>query len=223
MQNKSKKHSSPTLRKESPVSKEMKQRKLEMLLQKVRGFEDPDPTLEQYATPAPLAAELLHFAYMKGDIEGTVFDMGCGTGILAIGAALLGATKVVGYDSDPEAINVARENAVLMDVEVEFVNCPIEKVNGKANTVVMNPPFGAQCKGNDRPFLSAALNAGNTIYSIHNSGSFNFIRQYIKPSVVTEWYTTSFPLKRTFKFHKKDVERIEVEIYRINSLSHHNY
>ncbi|WP_440953340.1 METTL5 family protein [Methanococcoides sp. FTZ1] len=193
----------------------MKQRKLEMLLEKVRGFDSPDVTLEQYSTPAVLAAELLHFAFMKGDIEDTVYDLGCGTGMLAIGAKILGAERVVGFDSDPAALEIARENAEKLGVEVEFECKDIRQVRGHAHTVVMNPPFGAQVKGSDRPFLKTAMKVADVTYSIHNSGSLAFVKKFIEPAVITEWYNTGFPIKRTFKFHKKDVERIEVEIYRI--------
>lgn len=200
----------------------MKQRKLEMLLQKVEGFERPDVTLEQYPTPATLAAEILHFAYMQGDLEGTVIDLGCGTGMLAIGAKLLGAKEVIGYDIDPRALMSARRNAEKLGVEVEFVCTPIDAIRQHVDTVVMNPPFGAQCKGNDRPFLKKAVEIADTVYSIHNRGSRGFIEKYIRPAIVTDTYSATFQIKRTFKFHKKDVEQIEVEVYRINSGSHPN-
>lgn len=193
----------------------MKQRKLEMLLEKIEGFESPSAALEQYATPAVLAAEMLHCAYMRGDLEDTVFDLGCGTGILAIGAKLLGAKKVTGFDLDKKALETAGRNAELMGVDIEFVRCDISEIQGHTNTVVMNPPFGAQAKGNDRPFLLSALRTSDVIYSIHNSGSHDFITRFIGEARITDWYATAFPLKRTFKFHKKDVEIINVEMYRI--------
>lgn len=46
-----------------------------------------------------------------------VFDIGCGSGILSIAAALLGATEVIGIDIDPVAIQHSRENAALNCVE----------------------------------------------------------------------------------------------------------
>ncbi|MDI3540278.1 MAG: putative methylase [Methanolobus sp.] len=193
----------------------MKQRKLEMLLEKVEGFESPSAALEQYATPAVLAAELLHFAYMQGDLEDTVFDLGCGTGILAIGAKLLGAREVTGFDLDRKALEIARRNAETMGMDVEFVHADISEMEGHARTAVMNPPFGAQAKGNDRPFLLSALRTSDVVYSIHNSGSHDFLSRFIGDARISDWYTTAFPLKRTFKFHKKDVEIINVEIYRI--------
>jgi len=74
----------------------MKLKQLEMILQRVGGFPRPQAALEQYQTPAPLAARLLYHALMKGDIEGKqVCDLGCGTGILAIGAALLGRNRLL--------------------------------------------------------------------------------------------------------------------------------
>ena len=39
-----------------------------------------------------------------------VVDLGCGSGILSIAAALLGAAKILALDIDPEAVHVAREN-----------------------------------------------------------------------------------------------------------------
>jgi len=40
----------------------------------------------------------------------TVIDVGTGSGILAIGAALFGAARVLAIDIDPDAVRVAREN-----------------------------------------------------------------------------------------------------------------
>jgi ribosomal protein L11 methyltransferase len=40
-----------------------------------------------------------------------VLDLGCGSGILAIAAAKLGAARVIAADNDPLAVAVARENA----------------------------------------------------------------------------------------------------------------
>ena len=42
-----------------------------------------------------------------------VLDMGCGTGLLAIGAAKLWRRRVIASDIDPEAVAVARENALV--------------------------------------------------------------------------------------------------------------
>lgn len=50
----------------------------------------------------------------------SVLDVGTGTGILAIAARLLGADPVRGVDTDPDAVAVARHNAVDNDVAVDL-------------------------------------------------------------------------------------------------------
>ncbi len=56
----------------------------------------------------------------KADIKGkTVIDYGCGSGILGIAAALLGAERVIGVDTDPQALQATRDNARRNDVTIE--------------------------------------------------------------------------------------------------------
>ena len=57
-----------------------------------------------------LCLELLEDALRPGD---RVLDLGCGSGILAIAALALGASRAVGVDIDPKAADVAFENAAL--------------------------------------------------------------------------------------------------------------
>ena len=93
----------------------MKKKQLEILLERLAGFENPSPEMEQYATPASVAADMLYLAYLRGDLR-VVCDLGTGTGILAIGAALLGA-RAIGVDIDMQALKVARANAARMGVD----------------------------------------------------------------------------------------------------------
>jgi len=53
-----------------------------------------------------------------------LLDLGCGSGILSIGGLRLGAGRAEGWDIDPEAVRVARENAVLNGVEARFAARP---------------------------------------------------------------------------------------------------
>jgi putative methylase len=200
----------------------MKLKRLEMTLQRLSGYTHPRAGLEQYQTPAPLAARLLYHALMKGDIKGkTVCDLGCGTGVLAIGAALLGADSVKGVDSDPGAVRVAMENAELLETQVGFIVADVKDeatrgLLGSCDTVIMNPPFGAQKAHADRPFIDLALSIAPVTYSIFNAGSAQFIETYTaQHAKIDEKVGGVFPLRRTFSFHTQDVKEIEVEILRL--------
>jgi ribosomal protein L11 methyltransferase len=50
----------------------------------------------------------------------SVLDYGCGSGILAIAAAKLGAARVVGVDIDPAALRAAHENSRRNDVRADY-------------------------------------------------------------------------------------------------------
>ena len=77
----------------------MKKKDLEIRLERVRPFENPSAALEQYPTPATIASDILFSAYANGDVaDMTVNDLGCGTGIFAIGSKLLDAGTVRGYE-----------------------------------------------------------------------------------------------------------------------------
>ena len=72
--------------------------------------------------------------------ENTVFDVGCGSGILAIAAAKLGAKLAVGVDLDPVAVESSIENVGynnLNNIEILHGNL-VEVIDGKADIVVAN-------------------------------------------------------------------------------------
>lgn len=76
--------------------------------------------------------------YVKEDT--TVFDVGCGSGILAIAAAKLGAKMAVGVDLDPVAVESAKENVGfnnLDNIQILYGNL-VEVIDGKADVVVAN-------------------------------------------------------------------------------------
>lgn len=76
--------------------------------------------------------------YMKKDTR--VFDIGTGSGILAIGASKLGAGEVVGVDLDIVAVNSAKENVGynhLENVEILHGNL-MDVVEGTADIIVAN-------------------------------------------------------------------------------------
>ncbi len=72
----------------------------------------------------------------------TVLDVGTGTGILAIAAALLGAEDVTGTDNDPNAVLAARDNLrlnpALAGRRIAFSDTPLDEVPGRFELVVAN-------------------------------------------------------------------------------------
>lgn len=201
----------------------MKLRQLEMKLQKLKGFENPEPSLEQYVTSAPLAARLLFHAALNGDVSGAhVLDLGCGTGMLAVGAALLGG-EVTGVDCDPNALLIAEKNAEEFGVQINFLQKNIDGTNLElfADTVIMNPPFGAQKKHADRPFIDAALIAAPEVYGIFNADSIPFITSYVKGRAeISEKISARLVIQRQFFFHTKDQLEVPVEIVHLRRLDH---
>jgi putative methylase len=200
----------------------MRLRSLEMTLEGLEGFARPDPRIEQYVTPAPLAARLLHHARLLGDIEGkAVCDLGCGTGVLACGAALLGAARVTGVELDADALAVAKRNAARLGAVVTFVQGDVRDAGlieglGSFDTVVMNPPFGAQDPHADRPFVDAALAIAPVVYAIFNAGSLPFLGAYTAGRAELGFAIAgTLPLKRTLPFHRREVVEIEVEVVRM--------
>jgi putative methylase len=83
----------------------------------------------------------------------------------------------------------------------------------------MNPPFGAQKAHADRPFIDRAISLAPVTYSIFNAGSIQFVKAYTaQKAEITEKIGGAFPIKRTFAFHTKDVQEIEVEILRLKRI-----
>lgn len=79
--------------------------------------------LEAITTPA--GAHLVQFAGIaKGH---RILDVGCGTGVVAITAARVGAL-VRAADLTPELLERARENARIADVEIEFLEADVEEL-----------------------------------------------------------------------------------------------
>lgn len=72
--------------------------------------------------------------------ESTVFDIGTGSGILAIGAKILGAKDVIAVDLDPVAVDAAKSNVAINNIEgIEVLEGNLmDVVEGKADIVVAN-------------------------------------------------------------------------------------
>ena len=198
----------------------MKQKELEIYLQRVPSFDRPIVSLEQYQTPANIAADMIFIAYSFGDIKDRIIaDLGCGTGILSIGASLMGAKKVIGVDIDPNCIEIAEKFKEKKSLEISFITSDVRDVSLNVDTVIMNPPFGAQ-KGNinaDRIFLEKSMEISSTVYSLHLTKTLDFIRQMIKTKgrAISFEKRYRFPIRRTFFFHEKKVSYQDISLIRI--------
>ncbi|MCK4884691.1 50S ribosomal protein L11 methyltransferase [Candidatus Bathyarchaeota archaeon] len=211
-----------------PAQKRLvRKRDLERALSEIEAHPLPNAYLEQYTTPSNVAAETLYLAaYVYDDIIGkTVVELGCGTGRLAIGAALLGASEVFGVDVDGVAVRVAQKNAEMLGVKekTHWIVADIDVVKGTFDTLLQNPPFGVQRRRADRRFITKSLALSSTIYSFHKGGESNraFIKRFIEEhgGKVTTIFPLNMEIPRMFKFHTKKKRSIQVDLYRIEGKS----
>lgn len=198
----------------------MRRKELEMILQRVRPFAEPDPAAEQYPTPASIASDMLFTAFSLGDVQDRkVADLGCGTGILAIAASLLGAEEVVGVDKDPKALELAEGNARDLGARARFLLSDVGEFQGSFDTVVMNPPFGSQTRHADRPFLEKAMEVAPVTYSLHNAVTHEFLLRMVSSAGAEAQILKRYKLEipHTFAFHKKARKDVDVLLLRIQT------
>jgi putative methylase len=201
------------------------------LIQSLEPFRDPKVELEQYTIDAVCAVDIIYFAGVEfNDISGNIiFDLGVGTGRLAIASTFLLPKRVIGIDIDEEALAVLIENKKELPLvrEIHPLCCDVDKIPlkidsrflGKSQiTTIMNPPFGVQKKYADRKFLKAAMEISDVIYSIHLASEqvHRFIRNFIGKSGWTIDYLLPYNmiLEGTFPFHKKARKQIDVNVYK---------
>jgi len=193
---------------------------LAITLSRLQVFIDPKVNLEQYPTDSEVAAEVLWSASMNGDIEGKVIaDLGCGTGILGIGAILLGAERVLFVDTDDSALALLKKNLESLDIDSGFdiLHSDISDFKESVDVVLENPPFGTRERHIDKLFLEKAASISKVIYSFHKTSTASFVYAFAKDNnlKITNKFDFSFPLKATQSFHKKRIERIEVSCFRL--------
>lgn len=197
---------------------------LAIKLSKLPVFTEGDLSLEQYPTDSEIAAESLWTAYMNGDIEDKVVaDLGAGTGILGIGALLLGARLVYFVEKDRKALSLLEKNLSSYSPERYAISASdIQDFTGstvsadeKIDTVIMNPPFGTKEKHADREFLIKAFSLCSRIYSFHKTSTARFVESVSQESGLRIILRKDFqfPLKNTYSFHKSKIKRIEVSLF----------
>lgn len=197
--------------------------RLGIVLSNLDGFYDPKVRVEQYLMDSEIGASVLWNAYLLGDTEGKVMaDLGCGTGMLGIGALLLGAKSVIFVDSDGDALEIAKNNILKVKSEnyslgkAKFICQDVGKVDIKTEVVLQNPPFGTKVKHHDIYFLEKALQIASVVYSFHKSETKQFLERYAarKNTKITHIWDFQFPLKASFLFHRRQIHRIKVSCLR---------
>jgi putative methylase len=201
----------------------MKKKELEIVLQNVPSFISPKPNLEQYLTPANIVADIIFIAHQFNDInDKVIFDFGCGTGIFSIGAYITGAREVIGFDIDKDCIEIAKKYVKKNEYDISFFVKNVRDIELKCDTILMNPPFGAQ-KSNiniDRLFIEKGFEIGSAIYSLHLTKTIPFIKKLIeiKGGKIIFSKDYNFPIKWIFNFHKKKVVNYDVTLLKIKKL-----
>ncbi len=202
---------------------------LAIQLSKLLLFENPDMMKEQYPTDSEVAADLLWHAYMLGDIEKmAIADLGAGTGVLGIGALLLGAKKMLFVDVDQLALERLEENITAVNIKKQkykIINKNITDLQKKdfidskfleIQVILENPPFGTKTENADKFFLQKAFTIAPVIYSFHKSSTIKFIEAIAKDYkyTITHEFKYHFPLKQSMKMHKSKIKKIEVSCFR---------
>ncbi|NHK30490.1 MAG: methyltransferase [Asgard group archaeon] len=202
----------------------IKRKNLEIFLEQVEEIQQPKLQFEQYFTPPRVAANLLWMAGIENNdiFDKIVLDMGCGSGILALGAAYLGAREVIGLDIDYDSLLVAKKNST----ELDFTNncywlcakaedCFLKGID----TIIMNPPFGMRKESlsRDRFFLEKALELSNNVYSInpHADKTRTFFIDYCKDlgAEIKQIIQMDFEIKKLYQFHKLAQHVTTVDLY----------
>ncbi len=204
------------------MNKRISKGMLAKTLSQLKVFENPRISEEQHPTDSEIAAEMLWNSAMIGDFdEKVIVDLGAGTGILGIGALLLGASKIIFVEKNSYALGICKENFQKIKSEfnigeAEFVEDDVSNYTGKADVVIQNPPFGTKEEHADKKFLEKAFETASVVYSFHKASTKEFIQQFAtqKRFKTTHYWEVDFPLKATQKFHTRQIHRIKVGVFR---------
>lgn len=99
---------------------------------------EPASTFGMGDHPTTMSSMLMIEKYLKTD--DVLIDVGCGSGVLGIGALRLGASRAIGMDINPSCVPVSQENARLNQVSNHWsvTTEPVAVIGFPANIVVAN-------------------------------------------------------------------------------------
>lgn len=130
------------------VSELKKQKPIQQILGKTDFYGLEFTVNEHVLIPRPETEELVHWVVKDNKLspsELKILDIGTGSGCIAISLAKnLPGSEVFAIDVSKEALNVGRKNAILNNVEVEFMEMDILKTSqlpSQFDVIVSNPPY----------------------------------------------------------------------------------
>lgn len=126
-----------------------------------------------------------------GDLASrSVIDAGCGSGILAISAAAMGFGKIIGFDLDPDSVEIAIENAEVNDLarRVDFFQGDLHKglPGVQADLVMANILANVLCAHSDL-LLASVSPGGHLVLSGILAREVEDVRKVFEAAATTSW------------------------------------
>ena len=205
----------------------MRQRHLAMRLSSLKPHPCHSVELEQYPTEGNLAAAWLTKINLGDSFVGKhVLDLGAGNGVLGIGAAFLGATRVTMVECDKTAVDVIDENIAEVEGN-EFLKTIHQRVDGTAieldstvDIAIMNPPWGVQTKHADRAFFETLFAMDIPLIHFIHSIDAEHLTALAKSNgyELHSIYQTDFRLPAAYAHHKQQQGSTRIRCYRLERL-----
>lgn len=197
----------------------MRKSDLSRKLSQLEGFKDPKISLEQYKTPGALAADIAYNAYMRGDLDNSLLDLGCGTGVLGIAGLLVGCEDVTFIEKDQDAVDILKNNLESLQIPSRFYDikvCDVRDVSGRFDTIFMNPPFNVHSE-EGLIFWEKAFETSDVVYGLGSEGFYPAIKELSDNARFkrTDAETYRVALPPTYGFHTELEEEIKVEVLRL--------
>ncbi len=188
---------------------------LESQLAELKTFIKAKEQLEQYLTPAKIAAKIVT-ENKEQIVEKTILDLGAGTGMLGIAALLIGAKKVIFIEEDKDAIILLEENLEKFGLskKAKIVHKKLHLTDEEADSTIMNPPFGTRKRHADREFLDYAITHSNFVISMHKTSTIDAIKKHIQDlgANMLSYKDLEYTLDNTMSHHTKERRNIKVSL-----------
>ena len=151
-----------------------------------------DPGLAFGTGTHPTTALCLNWLDQANVKDKVVIDYGCGSGILAIAAALLGAKKVIGVDTDPQALEATQANAERNGVKIDTYlpdDCPNETCDLLLANILAGPlqSLSERLAGLSKPSAAIVLSGILDVQAEDVSQSYQTWFDMEAPVLKDEW------------------------------------